>query len=77
MPQSGLSRARHITPTTIGVISMGSTRMPRTTEDPRRFRLKNMASATPRMTCAVIVTPTITALILTAFQNSGSRTRSP
>ena len=33
-PQSGLSSARHMTPTTIGVISIGRTRMPRTIHGP-------------------------------------------
>ena len=49
-PQSGLSRARHITPTTMGVINIGSTRIPRTSHAPLRCRLKNIASATPRTT---------------------------
>ena len=49
-PQSGLSSARHMTPTTIGVISIGRSRMPRTIHDPRSCRLKNMASATPSTT---------------------------
>ena len=39
-PQSGLSSARHITPTTIGVISIGSTRMPRTIQAPLRSQIE-------------------------------------
>ena len=49
-PQSGLSSARHITPTTIGVISIGSTRMPRTIQAPLSWRLKKSASAVPSTT---------------------------
>jgi hypothetical protein len=71
-PQSGLSSARHMTPTTIGVISIGKSRMPRTIHDPRSCRLKNMASATPSTTWMTTEKNTMMALFLAAFQNCGS-----
>jgi hypothetical protein len=75
-PQSGFSNARHITPTTTGVISMGRTRMPRTIQAPLRPRLKNMARAVPSTTWIATADPTIRALFLVAFQNCGSARRS-
>ena len=71
-PQSGLSSARHITPTTIGVISIGRSRMPRTIQAPLRSRSKNRASATPSTTWRATATATMMALFMAAFQNSGS-----
>ena len=75
-PQSGLRSARHITPTTIGVISIGSTMMPRTIHEPVRWRLKNNASAVPSTTCRDTAVVTMIALFSAAFQNNGSRRRS-
>ena len=46
-PHCGLSSARHISPTTIGVSSIGRIRIPRTIAEPRRFWLKKSASAVP------------------------------
>ena len=74
-PQSGFSSARHITPTTMGVISIGNSRMPRTIQAPRRCRLKNIASATPATTCNVTPSVTMMALFSAAFQNCGSDSR--
>ncbi len=72
MPQSRLSKVRHMTPTTMGVISIGSSRMPRTIHEPRSWRLKNMASATPRTICTATASVTMMALFLAAFQNCSS-----
>ena len=56
-PHSGLRSARHISPTTIGVSSIGRIRIPRTIVAPRRCWLKKSASAVPSTTW--IATPAV------------------
>ncbi len=72
IPQSGLSRARHISPTTIGVSSIGRTSMPRTNHEPRRCRLKNRARAVPMTTWMATPSPVSRAVLTVACQNTGS-----
>ena len=69
-PHCGLSSARHISPTTIGVSSIGRIRIPRTIPEPRRFWLKKSASAVP--TTIWIATPAVIriSVFLTTVQNS-------
>ena len=75
-PHSGFRSARHITPTTSGVISIGRIRILRTSQEKRRFRLKNRARPTPISTCRLTVALTNSRLFIAAFQNCGSLIRS-
>ena len=72
MPQSGLSNARHMTPTTMGVSSIGRMSAPRTNHEPRSFWLKNSANAVPRTTWRTTAAPTMMVVLPAAFQKNGS-----
>ena len=72
IPQFGLSSARHISPTTIGVSNIGRIRIPRTSVAPRSFWLKKRASAVPSTTWIATAPKVKTKVCSTVCQNSGS-----